>query len=75
MRSRPSSMPSPSEHRDIVNVIIAREPHQAEAAMRKHVDDLIKGVQHYRERTPVLSTAVRFTVVSERSKLTPELVR
>ena len=43
--------------------------------MREHVDDLIKVVQHYRERTPVLSTAVRFTVVSERSKRTPDLVR
>jgi DNA-binding FadR family transcriptional regulator len=63
------------EHRDIVNAIVAREPHQAETAMREHVDDLIKVVQHYRERTPVLRTAVRFTVVSERSKRTPALVR
>jgi GntR family transcriptional regulator, transcriptional repressor for pyruvate dehydrogenase complex len=63
------------EHRDIVNAIVAREPHQAETAMREHVDDLIKVVQHYRARTPVLRTAVRFMVPSERSKRTPALVR
>ena len=63
------------EHRDIVNAIIAREPQRAEAAMREHVDDLIKVVQEYRQRVPMLDASMPFTVVNERSEATPNLVR
>jgi DNA-binding FadR family transcriptional regulator len=47
------------EHRDIVDAIMARKPEAAEAAMREHVDDLIRVVQDYRQRVPQLDSSVR----------------
>jgi GntR family L-lactate dehydrogenase operon transcriptional regulator len=63
------------EHRDIVNAIIEREPHQAEAAMRNHIDDLIKVVQEYRKQVRLLGTPMQFAAVSELTELTAGLVR
>ncbi len=63
------------EHRNIVDAIIAREPQLAEAAMREHVDDLIRVVQEYRQRVPLLDGSMRFTVANEMSELAPEPAR
>jgi GntR family transcriptional repressor for pyruvate dehydrogenase complex len=63
------------EHRDIVNAIIAREPHHAEAAMREHVDDLIRVVQEYQQRVPLLGMSMEFTMLNERCKVPADLVR
>jgi DNA-binding FadR family transcriptional regulator len=63
------------EHRDIVEAIIARQPERAEVAMRDHIDDLIRVVQEYRQRVPLLDTSMRFTMVDEMSIFAPEAVR
>ena len=63
------------EHRDIVDAIIAREPHRAEVAMREHVDDLIRVVQEYRQRVPLQDPSMAFTVVDELPTFTPEPAR
>jgi DNA-binding GntR family transcriptional regulator len=63
------------EHRDIGNAIIYRESQRAEAAMRDHVDDLIRVVQDYRQRVPLLDTSKRLTFMKDTAALDPELVR
>jgi GntR family transcriptional regulator, transcriptional repressor for pyruvate dehydrogenase complex len=63
------------EHRDIVEAIIARQPQRAEVAMREHVDDLIRVVQEYRKRVPLLDTSMPFTIVNEMPAFAPEAVR
>lgn len=63
------------EHRLIVNAIIACEPQRAETAMRDHVDDLIRVVQDYRQRIPLMDTSMRFSPTRDMSALDPELVR
>lgn len=47
------------EHRAIIDAIIAREPEAAEAAMREHLDDLIRIVQQYSECHPRLEASMR----------------
>jgi DNA-binding FadR family transcriptional regulator len=63
------------EHRDIVEAIIARQPQRAEVAMREHVDDLIRVVEEYRKRVPLLDTSMPFTIVNEMPAFAPEAVR
>jgi GntR family transcriptional regulator, transcriptional repressor for pyruvate dehydrogenase complex len=60
------------EHRDIVEAIIARQPHRAEVAMREHVDDLIRVVQEYRKRVPLLETSMAITMVDQMPAFAPE---
>jgi DNA-binding FadR family transcriptional regulator len=47
------------EHRTIVEAILARDPEAAEAAMREHLDDLIRVVQEYSDRHPRLDASMR----------------
>ena len=63
------------EHRAVVDAIIAREPEMAEAAMREHVDDLIRVVQEYRQRTPLLNASIRLTDSAMHAECEAELVR
>lgn len=63
------------EHRDIVNAIIGCEPQRAEAAMRDHVDDLIRVVQDYRGRVPSLGMSKRIAAMTRMSALNSEVAR
>jgi DNA-binding FadR family transcriptional regulator len=61
------------EHRDIIDAIVAREPQQAEAAMRRHVDDLIRVVEEYRQRFPPLDPSSRLADMNGAPSLEPYL--
>ncbi len=43
--------------------------------MREHVDDLIRVVEEYRKRVPLLDTSMPFTIVNEMPAFAPEAVR
>jgi GntR family L-lactate dehydrogenase operon transcriptional regulator len=62
------------EHRDIIDAIVAREPQRAETAMREHVDDLIRIVQEYRQRVPLLEKSMRFIGTTTNGTSAPEAV-
>lgn len=52
------------EHQEVVNAILARDPDRAEAAMREHIDDLIKVVRDYRQSALTQATGTRIAMAS-----------